>query len=42
MSNSIIGHNIEPVVFTTEWEVEVDDDEYEDDDFFDDDFDDEN
>lgn len=30
MSNSIIGHNIEPVVFTTEWEVEVDDDEYED------------
>lgn len=30
MSNSIIGHNIEPVVLTTEWEVEVDDDEYED------------
>ena len=30
MSNSILGHNIEPVVLTTEWEVEIDDDEYED------------
>ena len=29
MSNSIVGHNEEPVVLTTEWEVEVDDDEYE-------------
>ena len=30
MRNSILGHNIEPVVLTTEWEVEIDDDEYED------------
>lgn len=30
MSNSIVGHNAEPVVCTTEWETEIDDDEYED------------
>lgn len=26
MSNSIVGHNCGPVIFTTEWEVEIDDD----------------
>lgn len=30
MSNSIVGHNAEPVICTTEWETEIDDDEYED------------
>lgn len=29
MSNSILGHNQTPVVFTTEWEAEVDDDTIE-------------